>query len=445
MKKCIELVFDELEEKLIAHLSTELGINAVNVKSAFENYGLERKTVDGLGRRVTDMSFSLKKKKKKFEGAITITFGDQAENHVGMQKIGKEAKSGFSVRSLGVAGKYFEKKGYNTKLVNLNESLDEPSADEAAVLIVRNGVNALGVDADDMLKEQRSLEWDTKAKMYGRVVNKKARYNLCYSDFSQEPDYEEGKGRIVDFKDLPILSHIRAELGNVLKKAKNLQAEGNLYYDASACGIGWHSDLERKKVIAIRLGTSIPFHFHWFYKGKPVGERVELSLYHGDLYIMSEKAVGFDGRKRNIYTLRHAAGCKKFTTIKEKKEDKQKKETKKESKQFATRVRVKRKGGEVVQDCDVYVGRKCTMGGWRLKDHELRNPYVVGKGKHTLEESLKKYEKLMRKRLKNEPEKWVPLILELEGKSLGCFCDLKNRCHVDIIIKLGKELKNKAK
>jgi len=29
--------------------------------------------------------------------AITMTFGDQAENHVGMQQIGKLATSGFSL------------------------------------------------------------------------------------------------------------------------------------------------------------------------------------------------------------------------------------------------------------------------------------------------------------------------------------------------------------
>jgi len=33
-------------------------------------------------------------------------------------------------------------------------------------------------------------------------------------------------------------------------------------------------------------------------------------LEDGDMYIMSEKASGFDWKKRSIYTLRHAAGEK---------------------------------------------------------------------------------------------------------------------------------------
>jgi hypothetical protein len=34
---------------------------------------------------------------------------------------------------------------------------------------------------------------------------------------------------------------------------------------------------------------------------------------------MSDKAVGNDWKKKTIYTLRHAAGCEKFTKIDDKK------------------------------------------------------------------------------------------------------------------------------
>jgi hypothetical protein len=39
----------------------------------------------------------------------------------------------------------------------------------------------------------------------------------------------------------------------------------------------------------------------------------------GDIYVMSEKAVGTDWKKKVIYTLRHSTGCAKFTTILESK------------------------------------------------------------------------------------------------------------------------------
>jgi hypothetical protein len=42
-----------------------------------------------------------------------------------------------------------------------------------------------------------------------------------------------------------------------------------------------------------------------------------IKLNDGDMYIMSEKAVGTDWKKKNICTLRHSAGIKgsKYTTL----------------------------------------------------------------------------------------------------------------------------------
>jgi len=79
---------------------------------------------------------------------------------------------------------------------------------------------------------------------------------------------------------------------------------------------GGMGDSERKKVIAIRLGESMPLYFQWFLNNKPVGHKIKLKLNHGDLYIMSEYATGYNWKKKFILTLRHAAGCKKYTTIK---------------------------------------------------------------------------------------------------------------------------------
>ena len=39
------------------------------------------------------------------------------------------------------------------------------------------------------MKEMGNLQWDKKAKMYGKVVNKHARYNICFGNESQDPDY----------------------------------------------------------------------------------------------------------------------------------------------------------------------------------------------------------------------------------------------------------------
>lgn len=120
--------------------------------------------------------------------------------------------------------------------------------------------------------------------MYGRIVNKKARYNLCYGDECQEPDYQHAKGRVVAYEDVPLLKKMRERLCEVVgQKANNLVAEGNYYYDLSQCGIGFHGDAERKKVIAVRLGADCPLDYHWFYRNAPIGYSLHLYTTYSSL------------------------------------------------------------------------------------------------------------------------------------------------------------------
>jgi alkylated DNA repair dioxygenase AlkB len=272
----------------------------------------------------------LKKKKthKYKDYAITVTFGEVAENHVGMEQLGKIAKNGLSLKDLQKAKEKFEELGFECELFDLVKLGDvediDPTPEPAYVLVIKEGIKGLldnqEIDLEEINSELLKDEWDKKAFMRGRVVNKLARYNLNYADFSQEPNYDEKKGKVVNFKDAPLINKIRENLPNFLgDKTNKLFAEGNFYYDLKQCGIGFHGDSERKIVIAIRFGdTSIPFHYQWFQQGKPIGNRIKLKLNPGDVYVMSEKAVGTDWKKRIIPSLRHSAGCKKYLIIKEK-------------------------------------------------------------------------------------------------------------------------------
>jgi hypothetical protein len=237
--------------------------------------------------------------------SISLTFGDRAENHNGMQIIGENAQRGFSSEDL----KNLSEKYAKSELINLNDYLpEELKTDSASVLVIRNFLTKKEVAL--LAKEQFSLKVDTKAKMYGRVVNKNARHNLCFADFSQEANYEEGKGTVINFHDVPELNSLREKLN--LIAGINLMCELNLYYDMKKCGIGFHGDTERKIVMCVRLGESNPLHFQWYQQRKRIGERVKLKINEGDMYIMNEKATGNDWKKYSKITLRHAAGCEKF-------------------------------------------------------------------------------------------------------------------------------------
>lgn len=256
--------------------------------------------------------------------SITITYGDQAEAHVGMKKNGRLAKEGLSVEELFIAKDMFEKEGGNVKMYNLLDLLNEEeiagNIEEAYIMVVENGVDTIlkdiGKEKNDMYEEQCSLKpdkkyWDIRRK---KTLNKHARWNLCFDEEGNEADFEgEHVGTIVSFKDVPITNKIRMDLVKYFgDKVTDIKAEGNYYYDKK-CGIGYHGDSERRITIGVRLGKDMSMCYQWYYMNKRVGKKLELILKSGTLYAMSSKAVGFDWKRRSIYTLRHAAGSEKYT------------------------------------------------------------------------------------------------------------------------------------
>ena len=250
--------------------------------------------------------------------AICITAGEQSENHVGMQINGSGlSQNGFSVEELAKFKEILEEKGIDSEFYRLDSFLEEEEkngVEPAGLLFIRNAIETLtGESAEKMLQEQLSFEWDKKYwdTRRSRVLNKRARYNVCYGEDEQKPDYENKKGTIISYLNVPILKKWKETLGFIFgEKATQLEVEGNLYYDTKKCGIGFHGDSERKKVIACSLGETRPIHWQWFHKSKPIGPRIKFELHNGDMYIMSEKTTGFDWKLRSKKTLRHAAGEK---------------------------------------------------------------------------------------------------------------------------------------
>lgn len=259
------------------------------------------------------------RKSKTTGNALSLTFGDQAENHRGMQVLGDAASTGYTLKDLQTAATRWEALGATTEIIALHEGIE--GAAPAYVLVARQGAQAVlkahGATAEELQAEQEALPVDTKAYMYGRVVNKKARHNLCYAAEAQEPEYEKKKGRIVAFKSVPLLDTVRKSIQELLQPEETtpLVCELNLYYDPSVCGIGWHGDTERKKVVCVRLGVSIPLQYRWFHHHATVGDAIPIALHHGDCYVMSDKAVGYDWKSSSILTLRHAAGAAKFFKV----------------------------------------------------------------------------------------------------------------------------------
>jgi len=252
---------------------------------------------------------------------IALTFGDAGENHTGMEMVGKLGKegSGFTKKDLLNIKSHLDKLGYKSDF----HSFTLKSVSLGGILIVRNFLGM--AEQENLFQEQIKLEWDQKYwdTRRSEVLNKHARANILFLEgVEQSPDYENKKGTIIDSNKLEYFSKFKTKLIDILTtalkndKAKNLICEGNKYFDLNKCGIGYHGDTERRKVICLSLGgKEYPMNWVWFQKHKPIKAPYEFKLNSGDLYIMSEKAVGNDWKKSNIPTLRHAAGVNKYISL----------------------------------------------------------------------------------------------------------------------------------
>ena len=275
------------------------------------------------------------------KSVITVTFGDSGENHVGNQMIGEKVQEGqgFTLKDFQKAKEIVET--INPKSIvtihNLKELLIDNIGDKNTTKTITLGMldylpdtvlivieNILSQElANNIETELNSLTWDTKYwdTRRKKVLNKRARSNLCFDENDQEPDYENGKGRIVSFSRLPNLDKIKTSLEKIFgEKGKNLIGEGNRYPDRTKNGIGYHGDAERLKVVALRLNEAdengdrgtMPICWQWFHRSKPIGKKFTLDIPHGTIYAMSEYTTGFNWRQSSLYTLRHAAGADKY-------------------------------------------------------------------------------------------------------------------------------------
>ncbi len=94
-----------------------------------------------------------------------------------------------------------------------------------------------------------------------------------------------------------------------------------------------------------------------------------------------------------------------------------------------TVVRIKRKNGQMVVRCDLYIGRACFRGGWKLRQSKWHNPFSVQQ-MGSAELACEKY----RRYIMDTP-KLLEALPELSGLALGCWCETKT-CHGHVLREL---------
>ena len=274
--------------------------------------------------------------------AKVVTWCDRGENENGMQMIGELAEKGVTAERLLEIKKEQEAMGTKCDYYDLTELLDEAELKRmgvkelppAAVLVLRGGISELLGENDAWMKVEDELERckdDKHALMYGDVRLKSARWNWCFGEFQQDPDYKNGRGSVYDIreKQFEYLNHLREQATKLVDYPLGpdkmlLCGEVNHYYDCTFTGIGWHGDKERRIVVGSRHGpgtVDMPVKWCWLKKEnvrQPSGKYLQETTYYGkeqwvyvgrdDLYIMSEHAVGRNWKDLGVPALVHSSG-----------------------------------------------------------------------------------------------------------------------------------------
>ena len=246
------------------------------------------------------------------ETAATVTFADRGENEYSMQIEGSKTSRFTSVADLLELKKAY---GEAADYYPLTVDVEGIESEEAGVLVLRGYAKN---EADQLMHEveymKRNGFVDTKSFSFGEVRNKHARHNNVMSWRRQAPDFANRKGTIVSFEDYEAFRGLHKRVHSDLKQPpeQKLVGELNYYFDVKTCGIGFHGDKERDLVAGLSLGQATSqqvLKFVPYLQVKALREPTEIRLAHGDLYIMSHKAIGSDCAKKNIVCWRHARGA----------------------------------------------------------------------------------------------------------------------------------------
>ena len=243
-----------------------------------------------------------------------ITFGEVAILHIGGKEYGKgRLEHGFTTDELKKIAEDYD----NSEYVSISDKLPRQlrTNNDAGILIFRSVSNnknnkdkkfVLGLTKKEADKYDQKY-WDNRRQ---KTLNKRARYNIVFGKNKIEHSKDYKQCSIAKFSDLKYLNRFRKRLKLVLgNKTKKLNAEGNKYFHDKA-GIGYHGDAERKIVICLSLGKPTTLRYHWRLPGSSEHtlESTDINLNHGDVYVMSEKATGWDWKLRSKVRVVHGAG-----------------------------------------------------------------------------------------------------------------------------------------
>ena len=223
--------------------------------------------------------------------AFHVTFNDYYATKKGGKMYGKPYSQGFSGNQLRQIQSQFEAKGCLCEWVYLNQSLEGwLEAENAALLVIRGGMKALGVSGAKLFSELNCSEWPSSTSGSRTSISKGSRKLLV----DEEPSAEgESGGGVVAEK----IGTAGSKLREAIQAAFHLEPDSPLIGDAwrlqdvtDRCTIPFH-ELHSKISVGVHAGHPLQLHFRWRYRGKLVSDPVSVMLQSGDIYIITDQRV----------------------------------------------------------------------------------------------------------------------------------------------------------
>lgn len=257
----------------------------------------------------------------QIQTSIHLMFCDIASHGEGMQKIGTICDSGFTNEHL---LKYYQNLNSDkVQLYNIKENLPttlykipdcyvlvmkdffKDQANEFLQILLSNeasdGSNIIGVN------------WDMERVSGNNIVNNKLGYKLIFCDLINYWKYPfssyEKRGTIYNSRFMPGLYSFQSMLENQLGYLPIIDA--TYYYDINECFTPLHQVKDRKKLVGLGLGATLPLQFRWFHGNVSCSDTVSIPIEHGDLYIISQGAAGIQKEKQTKLYLKYGIGFNK--------------------------------------------------------------------------------------------------------------------------------------
>lgn len=186
---------------------------------------------------------------------------------------------------------YFTKKESRTYLMNLKKHDDEP---DARVLLVKNGIKWIGANKEKLYEEISAID-------KSHMVRKSLCWSYCATNLKRLPEL----GKIQQGIDC-----MANQLG--MPHLTGLLAEASVYENDFSGERYRGDDHGNSPVIGCNLGNDQFICFRSFFRHEMYGNEIKIKLEHGDMYFLSEEAVGIGWRKTNTMAFRRRLGTDKF-------------------------------------------------------------------------------------------------------------------------------------